>query len=220
MVMRGIDEADGDFRKRVISDSFNHLQRAVGGESGRYWSSYRMSNWVADTGRKRAAKAMVKEWIDTADERVKSGEGLLLYGPVGTGKDHLCFAAVGSAIEKHAISVEWWNGQELFGRIRDMMSEDRAESTLMNDAARRDVLVLSDALPPVGVLTAHQTTMLYRVVEARYSRGKPTCVLVNVRDDAEADERMGAATWDRLCDRAWKIHCNWASHRKPARELK
>jgi DNA replication protein DnaC len=71
----------------------------------------------------------------------------------------------------------------------------------------------------VGALTQHQATMLYRLVDARYSKGVPTICTVNVASDAEADERMGAATWDRLCHDAWKFNCNWPTYRKPAREI-
>jgi DNA replication protein DnaC len=68
-------------------------------------------------------------------------------------------------------------------------------------------------------LTPFQASMLYRLVDARYVRGKPTIVTVNVNDDAEGDRRMGEATWDRLCHDSWKVFCDWPTHRKPAREI-
>ena len=90
---------------------------------------------------------------------------------------------------------------------------------MIAELARPDVLCLSDPLPPVGALTQFQATMLYRLVDARYSRGVPTICTVNVADDAEADERMGVPTWDRLCHGAWKLHCAWPTYRRPAREV-
>ncbi len=147
-----------------------------------------------------------------------SSESVILYGPVGTGKDHLAFAVCRSAIKAGKI-VRWINGQQWFGAVRDAMDTDRSEASLVSELARPDVLCISDPLPPVGALTQHQATMLYRLIDARYSKGLPTVCTINVSSDQEADERMGAATWDRLTHDAWKLFCNWPSYRKPAREV-
>lgn len=148
--------------------------------------------------------------------------GLVLYGPVGTGKDHLAFAVCRAAI-RAGKTVRWINGQNWFGLVRDAMDTSRSEASLIADLARPDMLCLSDPLPPsVGErdgLTPHQATMLYRLIDARYSRGVPTICTVNVLDDAEADERMGTPTWDRLTHDAWKLKCDWPTHRRPAREV-
>lgn len=160
-----------------------------------------------------AVVGAVRDYID-GDGR----DGLVLYGPVGTGKDHLAFAVCRAAIEAGK-TVRWINGQSWFGIIRDAMDTDRSEASLIASLTSCDVLCLSDPLPPFGVLTQFQATMLYRLVDARYSRQRPTICTVNVSSDSEADERMGAATWDRLCHGAYKLCCDWPSHRKPAREV-
>jgi DNA replication protein DnaC len=143
---------------------------------------------------------------------------VILYGPVGTGKDHLAFAVCFAAV-KSGRTVKWINGQNFFGTVRDAMDTDRSESSIIADLVRPNLLCLSDPLPPVGALTQHQATMLYRLVDARYSKGVPTICTVNVASDTEADERMGAATWDRLCHDAYKIACNWPTYRKPAKQI-
>lgn len=144
--------------------------------------------------------------------------GLVLYGPVGTGKDHLAFSVLREAI-KLGRTVRWVNGQRWFGMVRDAIDSHRAECDIIAEVTAPDLLCLCDPLPPIGMLTQHQATMLYRLVDARYARGKATIVTVNVATNEEADERMGAATWDRLCHDAWKIRCNWPSYRTPAREV-
>ena len=60
----------------------------------------------------------------------------------------------------------------------------------------------------------------YRVVRARTDSGLATICTVNVSSDQEADDRMGAPTWDRLTQGAWKIHCPWPTHRKPTKVIK
>lgn len=161
----------------------------------------------------RRVVAALRDYLNT-----ESHDNVILYGPVGTGKDHLAFALCKSAV-KSGRTVRWINGQKWFGIVRDAMDTDRSEASLISDLARADVLCLSDPLPPVGSLTQFQATMLYRVVDARYSKGLPTVCTINVATDAEADERMGPATWDRLCHSAWKLFCNWESFRVPKREV-
>lgn len=143
---------------------------------------------------------------------------MILYGPVGTGKDHLAFALCRSVI-KSGRTVRWVNGQSWFGAVRDAMETDRSEASLVGDLAKPQLVCLSDPLPPVGALTQHQTTMLYRLIDARYAKGLPTICTLNVADDEEADLRMGPATWDRLCHGAWKLKCMWPTYRTPAREV-
>lgn len=181
--------------------------------AGNRYRDCTLENFEANGIKQQAIVNMLREYI-AAD----CPENVVLYGPVGTGKDHLAFAICRSAI-KAGKTVRWVNGQSWFGIVRDAMDTDRSEASLIADLARPELLCLSDPLPPVGVLTQFQATMLYRLVDARYSRGVPTICTVNVGSDSEADERMGAATWDRLCHDSWKLHCNWPSHRKPVREI-
>lgn len=161
---------------------------------------------------KRVVAALV-EYI--ADD---SASSVILYGPVGTGKDHLAFAVCRAAI-KAGKTVRWVNGQQWFGAVRDAMDTAKTEASLIAELASPNVLCISDPLPPVGALTQHQATMLYRLIDARYAKGLPTVCTINVSSDTEADERMGAATWDRLTHDALKCFCNWPSYRKPAREV-
>lgn len=186
------------------------------GSAGARYASATIDNFSVANPAQREALKLVRGWIGSLLECSETG-GLVLYGPVGTGKDHLAFAACRELIQERGKTVGWINGQAWFGEIRDSMDgDDRTEASIIRRLQKPDVLVISDPLPPFGDLTQHQATMLYRAVDARYSQAKPTICTVNVADDDEADRRMGAATWDRLCHGAWKVHCNWASHRKPA----
>jgi len=175
-----------------------------------------LENWTAATPYQEKVKSSVAGWAAAIGQC-----GLVLFGPVGTGKDHLAVAAIDVRVQaSSAASALFMNGREFVGEVRDRIGDDLPEASLISRFASPDVLLISDPLPPVGDLTQHQADMLYRVVESRYSAGKVTCCTLNVADDSEADRRLGAATWDRLCHGAWKIHCRWASHRKPAMELR
>lgn len=167
---------------------------------------------------RRVAEAVLNYAANIA-ENYLDGTGLVLYGPVGTGKDHLAFVVATAAV-RASLSVTWLRGQEWFGEIRDAIDSDRSEASMMEKLTKPKILCLSDPLPPIGNLTQHQATMLYRLVESRYSLNLPTVVTVNVANDDEADNRLGAPTWDRLCHGAMKVLCAWESFRRPKLEIR
>lgn len=206
-------------RQRQYRDGAEMVLQAKAG--GDRFSMCRFSTYRAKTNYQKRVLATVENWAETLPDRKCSSESLVLYGPVGTGKDHLAFACCRMAIQRHGMTVEWINGMDWFGRIRDAIDDAKAasEEELIRKLTVPDLLCVSDPLPPFGSLTQHQAAMLYRLVNARYAAGKLCICTVNVADDAEADSRIGAATWDRLCDSAWKVFMNWPSHRKPVIEV-
>jgi len=167
---------------------------------------------------KRTALAKAHEYAVTLDARVRERNNLLLYGPVGAGKDHLGVAVVRFGVWCRGAKARWINGQELFGDFRDAMDDvrGRSEADAIRALAAVELLLLSDPLPAAGELTDFQCNILYRLAEARYCAGRPTIVSINVSDGGEARRRMGAATWDRLCHGAWCVPCFWSSYRHTA----
>lgn len=188
-------------------------------EAGRAFRDFKLSSWEAKSPSQIAVKRSVCEWWQTFPERKQDRNGVVLYGPVGTGKDHLAFGMVAAAIQEHGCSAGFRNGRDLMGMVRDRISKDQSESELIDSLCWQDVLIISDPLPVKGELSDFQADTLYRIIDGRAAEGLLTVCTLNVADDAEADRRLGAATWDRLCDRAWKIACFWESYRKPARKV-
>jgi DNA replication protein DnaC len=207
-----------DFEAEAEKRAVQRQMTAIGKAAGDRYRGCRLGNFEATTAYQKQVVKLIMEYGNTLEERRKAREGLVLYGPVGTGKDHLAYSLALLAASQ-GMSVRWQNGQSWFGRVRDAMDTSESEASIIAEIERPALAVISDPLPPIGDLTQHQATMFYRAIEARYAGGKITITTINVADDAEADRRMGAATWDRLCHGAWKIHCAWPSYRKPAREL-
>lgn len=196
----------------------------IGGEmrklverAGHRYAECSLENFKTEHSRQQRILTSLREYVSELSVRLATREGLLLYGPVGTGKDHLAMAVCRLAV-KERFSVGWVNGQDWFGDLRDLMdTEKRTERQEIHSLCYPSILVVSDPLPPFGGLGQHMATMLYRLIGERYATNKPTIVTVNVASDEEAIERMGAPTWDRMGHGAWKLFCNWPSYRKPAR---
>ncbi len=118
------------------------------------------------------------------------------------------------AIRDHGWSVSWENGADLFGEIRDRMDGKETEAALIKRMIWPSALWLSDPLPPFGSLSDFQASMLFRIVDARYSRNKPTWITMNVASSEEAVKRMGPQVVDRMRHGALTVLCNWPSFRR------
>lgn len=208
-------ERDEEPRRRRAA-----LERLIREAGGGRFADYSLPKFIASNPKQAAVKSAVEEWVATFPERQKRQEGIVLYGPVGTGKDHLAFGAVGAVVIQYGATAAYRNGRDLMSEVRDRIGADKPEAALIASLEAPDVLVLSDPLPPRGDLTDFQADVLYRVVENRSAARRLTVCTLNIENDSEADRRLGAPTWDRLCDRAWKMACFWESYRRPAREVK
>lgn len=187
--------------------------------AGKRLAAATLDNYIADRPEQKKILSDVRDFVANIRANVNSGEGLVLNGPSGNGKDHLLISAARAAIQVGFI-VCWKNGQDLLGEFRDRIGSDESEEALLAPMVSADVLVISDPLPPSGSLTDYQTSMIYRVLDNRYRDCKPTWCSMNVTSRKEADARIGVAIIDRLRHGALCLACNWPSFRKPMESLK
>jgi DNA replication protein DnaC len=165
----------------------------------------------------RKQKAVLDALLGYAKDfpaRYRGGTNIVLFGPSGTGKDHLLLGLARVAITEHHTKVRWQSGQELYSALRDAMKEDYPEGDVLSPYLGASVLLLSDPLPPRGELTEYQAASLFRVIDYRYRNLKPTWVTLNVASGEEAEKRMGVQVVDRLRHGALSLHCSWPSFRK------
>lgn len=184
---------------------------------GERYSLCTLTNFAIYDDRQQPAVERIKAYCESVLGTDTEGCGLVLYGPAGTGKDHLLVAALRYAVFRHNFHPVWVNGMELYGELRDAIGSDRDESSTLEKYIRADILAISDPLPPFGALTEYQAAMLFRIIDARYSRCLPTWATVNVKDGKEGNERMGSQITDRLRHGAVAVDCNWPSFRARAK---
>jgi DNA replication protein DnaC len=143
---------------------------------------------------------------------VESGRGLIFYGTIGTGKDHLLAAMLYKVAATKPAS--WINGPELFGRFRDSFDDDTKESQIIERLVRPAVLGISDPIPIIGESGSWRTEILYRVVDMRYRDLKPTWMTINAESPEDADVKLASPVFDRLREDAELISCFWESYRE------
>lgn len=182
---------------------------------GAAYADCRLSNFVVKSDVQRQAIAAVDRYRQDLATQLAVGHGLLVYGPSGTGKDHLLVGLAHAAIVEYGLCVTWINGVDFFRQIRVGMGDD--EAAVINALVWPQVLYFSDPVPPIGELTPFQSAALFAVIDGRCRAGKATWISLNVQDSVEAARRLGASIADRLRDRTTSIRCDWESHRAEGR---
>jgi DNA replication protein DnaC len=210
-------ERTADVRRRCsIWDSYVRAR-------GERYKDCRLDNFEVTCERQTSAVEALRSYAENMQTHIESGRNLVMFGPSGTGKDHLITAMVHRAIstlpkpEERRFDIRWTDGPSLFAKVRAEIAATEDRRDIVSELAHCWLLVLSDLLPPSAKLTDFQSDVIYRIVETRYSRMRPTWLSVNVRNRAELDSGLGVAVGDRLIDGALTIACEWPSYRKAGR---
>ena len=185
------------------------------GVRGRRYAHCRLENYEIREDGQKAVVESLRDYAKAMPDRIRAGQGIVLYGPSGTGKDHLAWAMVRVAAT-HCFKSAWANGVTLFADRRDGIDSSQTERQFVAMYSRPDVLLLSDPIPPRDQLTNAQQQLLYRILDARYSDKRPTWVTLNVATRRETDEKITTQISERLIDGALTLECSWASYRKAA----
>lgn len=203
--------------------------------AGRRYEECTFESFNATTDSMRRAVKICRDYADAFDS--DSGN-LILFGGVGTGKDHLACAICHDLLALPYYPVRlpcddymgtvWFpeytqgsmalvTGPVIFSAARDAM-KDGAERTFVKDYVQPTLLVISDPAPPSGEpLTGYQAGIITQIIDGRYSEMRPTIVTINCRDREQMDHMLTAPIADRLCDGAVTVACDWPSYRRVGR---
>lgn len=146
------------------------------------------------------------------DPFLADGGGLMFYGGVGSGKDHL-LAAMLYAAAARGVECRWVSGQELLGAFYDRMDTKRPDEDYFRELVAPQVLGVSDPLPPSGHAGDWDLRTFYRLVDRRYRVRKSTWLTINVATAEEADRCLSQPVFDRLVHDSVLIACLWPSFR-------
>jgi len=182
-----------------------------------------LQNYRTHTKSQQAVRDAILGFSEDMALHVKQGDGVILLGPAGTGKDHLLVGLARVAIMKCRFTfsgsrrnpVQWTNGADLFASVRDAIKNED-ENRVVNGYIQDPILVISDPTPVTGAITEFQANTLYRIIDGRYSRCKPTWVSINVGSRQEAEEKLGVQVVDRLAHNSLVLQCDWPSYRRNA----
>jgi DNA replication protein DnaC len=181
---------------------------------GPRYSQCRFTNFNYENSKQEKELNRVKLFAEGFDQHVKVGSGLFIYGPSGTGKDHLASAALRMAHIVHGCEVEIVNGLDLYGDARDLIDHAQSERSFVQKWFNAQVLLISDPTPPKGEASQYGLGMLFRILDKRYRHLRSTWVTMNVANREDADNHLTRPVVDRLIDNSLTVFCNWKSYRK------
>ena len=197
-----LTEAEKSRRNEMLGNFFNVV--------GLRYRQCRMDSFEVYDELQRPMLEKVKKYCESLDELKQN---LVLFGPPGTGKDHIAVAVCFEAMFRHGLECLWINGSQLFSEIRDAISHDEDESCLRWRLMNPALLVISDMIPPEGKLTEFQLQQLYLIVDERYRRCRPIITTLNTSTSKEARDFLGPQIHSRLKQDCVAIHCNWPDYR-------
>lgn len=219
--------ADGNFKSPLhpliergeVGKEVRKLQREV----GRRYAECAFDNYHVleeTTTEKRPSQrevlTLVREFANDVMERSKNGGGLVLFGAVGTGKDHLMIASAFVAVVKFLIKVKYLNASTLAEQTRDLFKAERLQNDLIATYSRVPILAISDLTPQKGETSPFLTEVILRIIDIRYREYRPTWATMNARDGEEARLVLADPIIDRLRHHSLCLPCQWSSARKPA----
>lgn len=192
---------------------------------GARYADFRLSDWkFSSNPDERHRQEIVLEWLRTTGKVTDDPQvppeidgflkNLVFLGPCGTGKDAILAWLLRLAVQSGR-SFEFFTGANLFGRIRDRISDQEVEQDFLDRLTAADVVALSDPIAVAGGLAPHQLAWLYRIVDERYRRRRPTWVTINAQDHRHAAELLTEKIWQRMTDDGVLLHFCWESFRAP-----
>ncbi len=201
-----------DHRILLHGDQLAAQMKRLAEDRGKRYKECTFENYVVSCPQQKEVVKKLRAFSMSKDCLTRN---LLIIGPKGTGKDHLCMAIAKELMRYQGVCPMWINGVDLQKRFQ--IATATGGRLAFNDYTRSDeILWVSDPLPVTGCLSEFQQSALFGLVDERYSNERPIWITMNVADAKEAASRMGSPTVDRLQHDALIVACNWDSYRKPS----
>lgn len=176
-------------------------------------ATYLISEPGAYGQRQQAVRDRIERWSQDIVRHVRECHNVILFGAMGTGKDHLLAALLYRAAAA-GIACRWRDCLDLYGAFRDRIDAKQSEDGLLGQLAAPRVLGLSDLVPPAGALKEGRIEILRRVLERRARADRPTWVTVNAESLKDLEVALTSPVWDRLQDGALVVGCFWPTYRE------
>lgn len=161
---------------------------------GNFFDAYLQNEPAGDTPKRNIAEHYINHWSEMA----QCGQGLLYYGPMGTGKtQQVCWIA--AALKQQVLAA---NVSELAQRLAANYGRNQTE--LLEQIGSCDLLVLDDLGTERG---EYLQSKVYLIIDARYRSRKPMLVTTNLTPSELAANE--STLQGRICSRILSAACRW-----------
>lgn len=139
----------------------------------------------------------------------KNGKGLLLYGPVGTGKSHVA-ACIANKLIDDGYSAYMTN----FSTIANELLNTYEKQPYIDSLNRYDLLILDD----LGIerKTEFMQEQVFNVIDARYRSGLPFIITTNLKPEElkKTTDIGNSRIYDRVLERCHPVKVAGESYRR------
>lgn len=161
-----------------------------------------------DTSKETECTKVGKNYVDHFEDL--NDKGLLLYGPVGTGKSHLA-ACIANALIDKGYTVCMLDFSTIVKRLQETFD---GQQKYIDSLMRFDLLIFDD----LGIerKTEYMQEQVYNVVNARYMTGRPFIVTTNLMPEElkKTTDIGNGRIYDRILERCHPVAVNGESHRR------
>lgn len=135
-----------------------------------------MATWTFanDDGTDPKTTSIAHKYVDNFPEIKKHGKGLLLYGPVGTGKTYTA-ACIANELISQGRPCLVTNFARITNTLQGMFD---GKQRYLDDFNRLDLLVIDDLAAERD--TSYMQEMIFNIIDSRYRSGKPLIVTSNL----------------------------------------
>lgn len=170
-----------------------------------------MKSWsfTNDDGMRPDLTNAMKLYAEQFKQHLTDGKGLLLHGPVGTGKTFFA-ACVANAV----IDLGYRARMANFEQIEKSLWDAEQKTQYMRDLLRYDLLVLDD----LGTerKSEYMQEVVYNVIDGRYRAGLPVIITTNLTQAelTQTDEIGYGRIYDRILERCLPVKVDGQSRRR------
>lgn len=192
-----------DERKR--QEEFDRQRRICFAETN-------MANWNFQNDDRRNARLSdaMKNYANNFMEFRKDGQGLLLYGTVGTGKTYYA-ACIANALIDTGFTVKMTNFMQILNRLQDLKEN---KQQFIDGLNRYSLLIIDDLGAERSTEFAQE--QVFNVIDARYRSGLPFIITTNLTaEELKKPQDVGySRIYDRILERCHPVAVTGASRRR------
>lgn len=149
-------------------------------------------------------------YVETADERIKSGDSFLFFGNPGTGKTHLA-SAVLQAVHDQGFSCLYSTADKIMDEIKACWDRGGQDSEVIAKFSDVDFLVIDEL--GAGYGTQAERTNVFKIINRRYNNLRSTFGLSNL-GQKDLTEVLSLSTFDRFQEgKGGVFYFDWKTHR-------
>lgn len=163
------DEEEAEHKRRERQQMIQRLRK-----SG--FPDEEMQKWTFanDDGANERISTVARNYVNSFEEMLKEGKGLLLFGTVGTGKTFIS-ACIANALIDKGYPCLVTNFARLTNTIGGMFE---GKQEYLDSLDRYDLLVIDDLASERD--TEYMGEIVQNIIDARYRAGKPLIVTTNL----------------------------------------